>query len=190
LAQPGQQGPTVTRPSKRAGIGGRPGRFLALFAICFLCGFGALMTPPAQPATIRFSAALVTASGALIHLFGGRAQVEGTVLRDPSSGLAIEMKDGCNGVSVTVLLCSALLAFPASWIERVKGMLLGVGAIQSINLLRFVSLFYLRQYDQAWFDFTHQYLWESLIMLDALAVFWMWVHRVVFRPEAMADVRA
>jgi exosortase H (IPTLxxWG-CTERM-specific) len=162
-------------PAARAS---RPGRFLALFAACFLFGFAVLMMPPVRPAAIRFSGVLVAASGALIHLCGGSAQVQGTVLRDPSTGLAIEMKDGCNGIYVTLLLCSALLAFPSSWAYRAKGLLVGTAAIQAVNLLRFVSLFYLRQYNQGWFDFAHEYLWESLIMLDAFVVFWMWVQGV------------
>jgi exosortase H (IPTLxxWG-CTERM-specific) len=142
-----------------------------------------------QPVVIGFSRALVTASGALIHLCGGRAQIAGTVLRDPVTGAGIEMKDGCNGLYVTLLLCSALAAFPASWAQRAKGLLIGIAAIQSLNLVRFISLYYLCLYNQAWFDFAHEYLWESLIMLDALAVFWMWV-QLVFRSTAAHDVRA
>lgn len=156
---------------------------MAWFAICFLAGFAIWMAPPIKPATIRFSSMLVAASGALIHLLGGRALVEGTVFRDPSTGAAIEMKDGCNGVYVTILLCSALLAFPTAWTYKLRGLLLATLAIQSVNLVRFVSLFYLRQYNPAWFDFAHQYLWESLIMLDALAVFWMWVQGVFWRSR-------
>ena len=58
-----------------------------------------------------------------------------------------------------------------------------------MNLVRFISLYYLLQYNQAWFDFAHAYLWESLIMLDALAVFWLWV-QLVFRSMAMPNAHA
>lgn len=30
----------------------------------------------------------------------------------------------------------------------------------------------------AWFDFAHAYLWESLLVLDTMVVFWLWVNRV------------
>ena len=153
----------------------RLGRFLILFCVCFLTGFALLVAPPVKAAAIRFSGALVTVAGSLIHLAGGSARVEGAVLRNPNTGLAVEMKDGCNGLYVTLLLCSALVAFRAPWSRRAKGILIGIVAIQLVNLLRFVSLYYLLQFNQAWFDFAHQYLWESLIMLDALAVFWFWV---------------
>ena len=90
---------------------------------------------------------------------------------------------------VTLLLCSALAAFPASWKQRANGLVIGIAAIQSLNLLRFISLYYLCLYNHAWFDFAHEYLWESLIMLDALAVFWIWV-QLVFRSTAAQHVPA
>jgi hypothetical protein len=30
----------------------------------------------------------------------------------------------------------------------------------------------------SWFDFAHSYLWESLLTLDTMVVFWLWVNRV------------
>ncbi len=160
-----------------------------VFGVCFLVGYAALMTPWLKPAVNGFDRALVRTSAFLIHFLGGHADVDGTILRHPATGLAVEMKDGCNGVNVTVLLCAALLAFPASWKQKAKGLLLGCVAIQAVNLVRFISLFYLLQYNQAWFDFAHAYLWESLIMLDALAVFWLWV-QLVFRSVAIPNAHA
>ena len=96
------------------------------------------------------------------------------------------MKDGCNGVNVTLLLWSALLAFPVSWRQRFKGLLLGTVAIQAVNFVRFISLFYLLEYNRQLFDFAHDYLWESLIMLDALVVFWLWVYGIRRAQAALA----
>ena len=59
-----------------------------------------------------------------------------------------------------------------------EGLLLGLAAIQGLNFIRFISLFYLGQYSISWFEFAHAYLWESLIMLDALAVFCFWASSV------------
>jgi exosortase H (IPTLxxWG-CTERM-specific) len=94
------------------------------------------------------------------------------------------MRDGCNAVNVTILLWAALLAFPASWKRKLVGMAAGSLIIQVVNVIRFVSLFYLGQYSMTWFDFAHAYLWESLIVLDTLVVFWYWVTRVARSPRA------
>ena len=87
------------------------------------------------------------------------------------------MRDGCNGVNVMILLWSAVLAFPVSRAWKLVGILVGAGAIQGLNFFRFISLFYLGQYSLSWFEFAHLYLWETLIMLDALIVFGLWVRR-------------
>jgi exosortase H (IPTLxxWG-CTERM-specific) len=163
----------------------RPGmwRFAALFAVFILVGFGLLTAPFAEPAVTAFSGSLVNVSGALIDVCGGHALVNGPILSDPTGGFAIEMKNGCNGAHVMILLWSALLAFPASWPLKLKGLLAGSLAIHGVNLARFISLFYLGQYDRAWFDFAHYYLWESLIVMDAMVIFWLWVN-LVFRSGA------
>ena len=40
---------------------------------------------------------------------------------------------------------------------------------------RLVSLFYLGQYSTPIFEFAHLYLWEMLIIIDAMVVFGVWV---------------
>jgi exosortase/archaeosortase family protein len=57
-------------------------------------------------------------------------------------------------------------------------LLAGTAAIHIVNLIRFISLYYVGQYNRAWFDFAHLYLWESLMMIDTLVIFWTWVHFV------------
>jgi exosortase H (IPTLxxWG-CTERM-specific) len=154
-------------------------RFLTVFCACALASFALLLAPPLRPAVTAFSRSLVATSAAIISACGGQALIDGgerTILAYPSTGKGVEMKDGCNGVNVTLLLWSALLAFPGSWMQRVKGLVLGTLAIQLVNLVRFISLFYLLQYNRSLFDFAHDYLWESLIMLDALVIFWIWVY--------------
>jgi exosortase H (IPTLxxWG-CTERM-specific) len=156
-------------------------RFLITFCLCAVAGFALLLAPPLRPAVALFSRSLVKASASLISICGGDARIDGadrTVLVHPANGTGVEMKDGCNGVNVTLLLWAALLAFPGTWRQRLKGFVLGTLAIQAVNFVRFISLFYLLPYNRPIFDFAHDYLWESLIMLDALVVFWIWVYRV------------
>jgi len=155
----------------------RPARFTVVFVVCFLAGIGLLLLPPVQALDAQFSRALVTLSHGLIGICGGKATLEGAILRSPG-GFAVEMRDGCNAVNVTILLWSAVLAFPASWRMKALGMIAGSLVIQALNIVRFISLFYIGQYSAAWFDFAHGYLWESLLVLDTMVVFWLWVSRV------------
>jgi exosortase H (IPTLxxWG-CTERM-specific) len=161
----------------------RPLRFAIVFTCCFLAGIGLLLTPPVQRADKAFSESLVRVSHGLIGICGGHATREAAILR-ASTGFAVEMRDGCNAVNVTILLCAAVLAFPASWKMKLLGIAAGTVIIQVVNIFRFISLFYLGQYSMTWFDFAHAYLWESLIVLDTMVVFWYWVTRVLRRGAA------
>ena len=156
----------------------RPARFVVLFGCCFFIGFGLLFTPPVQRADVGFSRLLVNISHRVIVWCGGHASVDGAVLRTPKGDFAVEMQDGCNGATVTILLCSAMLAFPAGWKRKIIGLACGGLIIQSLNIVRFISLYYLGQYSDFWFDFAHSYLWESLLVLDTMVVFWIWASRL------------
>ena len=156
----------------------RPLRFVVVFGVLLFAGFAALFTPPVQKLDVEFSRALVGVSHKLILVFGGHATREGAILRS-GAGFAVEMRDGCNAVNVTILLVSAILAFPAGWKMKAAGLVAGAAILQAVNILRFITLFYLGQYSVRWFEFAHAYLWESLIMLDTVVVFWYWVSRVL-----------
>ncbi len=155
----------------------RPARFAVLFGVCFLAGIGILLLPPVQVVDGQFSRGLVKIAHGLIGMCGGRASLDGAVLRAPT-GFAVEMRDGCNAVNVTIMLWAAVLAFPASWKMKALGLAAGSVIIQMVNMVRFISLFYIGQYSMSWFDFAHGYLWESLLVLDTMVVFWLWVNRV------------
>jgi exosortase H (IPTLxxWG-CTERM-specific) len=150
---------------------------MLIFASCLLLGFGVLLTPPVQTVDARFSQGLVKISHGVVLAFGGHASRDAAILRAPG-GFAVEMRDGCNAVNVTILLWSAVLAFPAPWKMKALGLAAGSAIVQVLNILRFISLFYLGQYSMAWFDFAHAYLWESLLVLDTMVVFWLWINRV------------
>jgi exosortase H (IPTLxxWG-CTERM-specific) len=163
-------------------------RFLFLFPVCMAVGFALLQANPVNYVVAKFTASLVGISGALIHLFGGRAFVDGVILASPE-GFAVRVENGCNAINVTILLWSAILVYPAPWIEKAKGLAAGTLILHTINLLRIISLYYLGRYNQSWFDFAHLYLWESLIVVDTLVIFWAWalvVRRSVFRRNVPA----
>lgn len=143
-----------------------------------MLGIAVLLIPPVQSVDLRFTQGLVALAHQIISVCGGHATRQGAILRSPG-GFGVEMRDGCNAVNVTILLCSAVFAFPAAWKMKVLGILGGAAIIQLVNLFRFITLFYLGQYSLPWFDFAHAYLWESLIVLDTTVVFWYWVNHVL-----------
>lgn len=152
-------------------------RFLIGFPICLVVGYALMQVPAFTDQIAVLTGSLVTVCSALIRLCGGHAVADGRILQSPA-GFSVLVANGCDGVNVTILLWAAILSYPAPWRLKWRGLAAGTVALHGINLLRIISLFYLGQYDPAWFEFAHLYLWESLIVLDTLAIFWYWATRV------------
>ena len=83
------------------------------------------------------------------------------------------------------MLIAGVLAFPANWKQKLVAIALGFVAVQAMNILRIISLFYLGQWDMAIFTWTHLYIWPVLIMLDVLIVFIVYL-RYLNRQQTMA----
>ncbi len=161
-------------------------RFCLRFGVAALVQFLVLLAPTVRPYVDGFSASLATASSSVIHLFGGTCIQRGDILSTVDQSFAMQILDGCNGVNVVILLWAAILAFPARWKWRIIGLVGGLAAIQILNLVRLISLFYLGQYNRTVFEFAHLYLWETLIIIDAIVVFSLWNKRAVAPATAAA----
>jgi exosortase H (IPTLxxWG-CTERM-specific) len=151
-------------------------RFMLLFLLCLGVLFVLeLLQPVDQFVILPFTAAIAKICVAIVSVFDAHAIAYGKVLQSTRTDFAISIERGCNGVEAVIILVSAMLAFPAPWKNKLIGIGLGFVAIQSVNLIRIISLFYLGQWNRVWFDWFHLYLWQALIVLDALIVFLVWL---------------
>ncbi len=151
-------------------------RFFLLFLIIQGVLFTAELLDPVQQAlVIPWTEAVAWVSAALVRSIDPDVLSQGKILHDQGSGFAVSIEAGCNGVEASIILVAALLAFPAPWKHRLLGLAAGLLAIHGLNLARIVSLFYLGQWNQTAFEWAHLYLWQALIMLDALMVFLVWL---------------
>jgi len=147
-------------------------RFLLVF--CGVLGslFAIEMLSPVQQAVIQpFTVLLANVSTAVIVPFDNTVIAQGRILRDATTGFAVSIEAGCNGVEATIVLVAGIVAFPASLRHKMVAILVGFLFVQALNIVRIVSLFYLGQWNYTVFEWFHLYLWPVLIMLDVLVVF-------------------
>jgi exosortase H (IPTLxxWG-CTERM-specific) len=163
-------------------------RFPILFAVILLGLFAAEMTAPVQARVVQpFTDALAAVSGRVAALFDSGVTSSGALILDRASGFGVRIVAGCNGVEAMLVLAAAILAFRASWRARLIGLAAGFVAIQALNLVRVVSLFYLGRWNFAVFEFAHLYLWQALIMLDVVVVWLLWLRWVHGEAAASGD---
>ncbi|MCB1777175.1 MAG: exosortase H [Candidatus Competibacteraceae bacterium] len=149
---------------------------IIIFALVLLALFAIELLEPVQIWVIQpFTAAIAKVSAIVLQAFDSTVQAEGIVLHNVQTGAAISIQPGCNGVEAMICVIAAVVATPASWQYKLAGIGLGFAAIQALNLLRIISLFYLLQWNPAWFEWAHLYLWQALIMLDGFIVYLFWV---------------
>ena len=146
--------------------------FLAILAALFVAE---LLQPVDRHVIEPFTSGIAKVCVWIVHAFDPHAIAHGKILQSTSNDFAISIERGCNGVEALIILVAAMLAFPAPWKHKLAGIGVGFVAIQAMNLLRIISLFYLGQWNRVWFEWFHLYLWQALIVLDALVVFLCWL---------------
>jgi exosortase H (IPTLxxWG-CTERM-specific) len=166
-------------------------RFFILFIIILVALFIAELTPPVQNALVLpWTEALVRISAGLITFFDADVVAFGKILQSTTNGFAVSVEAGCNGIEAAIILIAAMLAFPAPWKLRIIGILIGLFAVQALNIVRVISLFYLGQWDMKLFEWAHLYLWQALIMLDVLVVWLFWIRMLPPPASAHAEAQA
>ena len=166
-------------------------RFVITFLGLLVALFSLEMLNPVQEhLVVPFTTLLAKISAALIAPFDDTVLAYGKVLQFSDTGFAVSIEAGCNGVEATIVLIAAVVAYPASWKARGLAIVLGFLAIQVLNIARIITLFYLGDWDLDIFAWVHLYLWPSLIMLDVLVVFIVYLRYLSRGEEDTAHVAA
>lgn len=146
--------------------------FATVLLVLFTLGF----VQPVHEMVVRpFTEGLAVFCAGLLKVFDSDVVSGGVVIRSLSSGAAISIDPGCNGSEAMMFLTAAIVAYSSTFLHKLAGLLVGYLAIQFVNILRIISLFYILQWDEQWFEWAHLYAGQALIFLDVLIVFILWV---------------
>lgn len=170
-------------------------RFSILFMVLLMVLFTLEVLGPVETHVIfPFTAFLAKISTWLILLFDDSVKTFGNVIQSTTVSWGVSIERGCNGVEAVIILFAAIFAFPAPWKHKLAGFIAGFFAIQALNIVRIISLFYLGEWETAkcipgaechrvWFEWFHLYLWQALIILDALVVWLVWLRYLPRTPR-------
>ena len=163
-------------------------RFFILFTVLLVGLFTLEILQPAEKYVILpFTSFIADVSVWIIQTFDDNVMSISNVIRDKTTGFGVRIERGCNGVEAVIILFAAIFSFPAPIRHKIIGFVIGFFAIQALNLVRIVSLFYLGQWNQVAFEWFHLYLWQALIIMDALVVWLVWLRTL---PQAKARRKA
>ena len=133
---------------------------------------------------VPFTATITRVAGSAVRVFDRDAMVRGTIIT--SSRFGIDVKNGCNAIETMALFSAAVLSFPAPLSRRLAALLIGLPALQLVNVVRLTSLFWLGTRHPDVFDVFHVAVWQVVIILIGVAMFGTWSSFVVARATVNA----
>ena len=87
---------------------------------------------------------------------------------------AISVARGCDALAPTALFVTAVLASPAGFRFKWRGLIAGILILMVANVLRIITLFLTRVHWQKAFDVMHLDIWQGLFILLAIFLWWQW----------------
>jgi archaeosortase B (VPXXXP-CTERM-specific) len=143
-------------------------RLLAyLFVVSLFFSLGALHQ---RLGPVQTSIASVVASGA--NVLGANANVIGSIIR--LEGAALDINHECTGIFVLLVYSTFVLAYPASWKQRLSGTAVGIVTLMGVNVARLIALTVIASRFPAWFAYFHEYFFQGVFiaLLAFLASIW------------------
>jgi exosortase H (IPTLxxWG-CTERM-specific) len=163
-------------------------RFLVLFLTILSVSFTTIALNQVNDSfVVPYTALIAKVSGAALRLLGEQATVNSCVVSSPR--FAVTIYNGCNGLITSLIFVSGVLAFPARWGAKVLGVIGGLLAIQLINLIRIISLFYIGVFLPQLFNQSHIFIWQSIVILAGVALWVIWAHYFALPSEKARDGR-
>ena len=93
---------------------------------------------------------------------------------------SVVLRGGCNGLEAIFIMAAAVIAFPAPWDVRLRGLLVYLPALFLLNLVRVVMLLYVVARHPDYVDIFHLQVGQGILVVFIFG-FWMhyvrWAHR-------------
>ncbi len=115
--------------------------------------------------------------GFLLHILGVSNVASGNnVIMD---GLSLKIIDECTAMFGSIVYVSCVLAYPTDVKKKLTGIALGIPSLYAINMVRLVVLAFVGLWYPETFDYVHTYLWQTIFIVFVIAIWLIWVDRVV-----------
>jgi exosortase/archaeosortase family protein len=147
--------------------------YLLLMGIfCFLIGF----TPLQKVIDINgvYTKGVVLATSWVLGALQMPCSVNGSLINLPA--ISLDVRFGCNGLEAVMIYSVAVIAFPAPWEKKTRGILTGFVLLQVANIIRIAGLAYAGTHFGSLFEYAHVYVAQGLMVALALGIFFGYLY--------------
>ncbi len=143
---------------------------------------GLVVLASSRTAMATIQRALAGLTSGILNLLGQSTSVIETTVQSHLFG--INVVAACTGVFLTGLYLVAVAVLPTRWRAKLVGAGIGIAGIFVVNLVRLVSLYFVGVYWPNILDPVHQLVWQSLVIVLAVALWLWWAGRWGHVPSA------
>jgi exosortase/archaeosortase family protein len=143
---------------------------------------------PEPPAPIRvFSEGVLhgyaLATGSLLGAFERGVSVSG---HDITGRYGLRLVKTCDAMDATILLLSAIAAWPAPWKDRIRALAISIPMLIALNIVRLFTLYYVGVYLPQCFETAHMEVWPVVMLTTLVAWFVYFAKRSNLSNEGVA----
>ncbi len=121
-----------------------------------------------------YTKGVVILTSKILEMLSIPSTYQGSFINLPST--VLDVRFGCNGLEAVMIYSVAVIAFPASWKDKLMGILGGFLVIQVINILRISSLVYSAIHFKDLFEYIHIYIAQGMMIAVSLGVFFIYLN--------------
>ena len=115
-------------------------------------------------------------SGALIKIFDSTVIIDKNMIITNKINMILSF--GCEGSEALVIFLAGVLAFPANWKYKMKGILIGFPLLYVLNLFRVLILYLVVLIDASVFDLFHSEILPVVFIVVSLLFWYYWLKNI------------
>jgi exosortase H (IPTLxxWG-CTERM-specific) len=132
----------------------------------------------------RFPAFTASCVGLVLRMLGQDVVTSGQTV-SVQGGMSFQIIYQCSGLFLMSIFAAAVLAYPARIVEKLLGLAIGLPILFVANVLRLAALGLVGHYFPAYFDLSHEYLWQGIFIVFVLFLWVQWRDRFVARGSPL-----
>lgn len=157
-------------------------RSCLIFVVCISLSIFAYSKLVETDAMLSLRTFVAQSTGAILNALGTGVQVDGTLVS--SADFSMIIVNECTGIVSMIILLCAVFPYPCKINRKLLGIAIGMPSLFLLNLIRMVTLFYIGTFLPSFFETTHILVWQSLMILAVIAIWFIWTEKVAHVKSA------
>jgi archaeosortase B (VPXXXP-CTERM-specific) len=95
------------------------------------------------------------------------------------NGFSMSIAPVCTAVTTMIIYFACIVAYPAGFLKKIVGILIGFPALALVNFGRLLLLGYLGYTNTELFDLVHQYVFQVVFIVFVIVLWLIWIDKIV-----------